>query len=83
MIDTEFGDEKELSVVKNATLAEFEKYAKLNKKVQPDVHSALERIEEFDRLSDTLAAHMPVAVKHKQKYWKFQMSLLVLNICSV
>ncbi len=67
LIDTEFGDEKELSVVKNATLAEFEKYAKLNKKVQPDVHSALERIEEFDRLSDTLAAHMPVAVKHKQK----------------
>ncbi|GJJ79912.1 Lon protease [Pasteurella canis] len=67
LIDTEFGDEKELSVVKNATLVEFEKYAKLNKKVQPDVHSALERIEEFDRLSDTLAAHMPVAVKHKQK----------------
>lgn len=35
--------------------------------MQPDVHAALERIEEFDRLSDTLAAHMPVAVKHKQK----------------
>ncbi|MGC6407228.1 endopeptidase La [Bisgaard Taxon 45] len=67
LIDTEFGDEKELEVVKKATLAEFEKYAKLNKKVQPDVHTALERIEEFDRLSDTLAAHMPVAVKHKQK----------------
>ncbi|MGY4676845.1 endopeptidase La [Pasteurella sp. P03HT] len=66
-IETEFGDDKELAVVKQATLAEFEKYAKLNKKVQPDVHSALERIEEFDRLSDTLAAHMPVAVKHKQK----------------
>ncbi|MGC7590521.1 endopeptidase La [Bisgaard Taxon 46] len=67
LIETEFGDDKELEVVKKATLAEFEKYAKLNKKVQPDVHSALERIEEFDRLSDTLAAHMPVAVKHKQK----------------
>ncbi|MDO5055007.1 endopeptidase La [Pasteurella oralis] len=66
-IETEFGDDKELAVVKKATLAEFEKYAKLNKKVQPDVHSALERIDEFDRLSDTLAAHMPVAVKHKQK----------------
>ncbi len=67
LIETEFGDDKELEVVKKATLAEFEKYAKLNKKVQPDVHAALERIEEFDRLSDTLAAHMPVAVKHKQK----------------
>ncbi|MGC7559693.1 endopeptidase La [Pasteurella sp. PK-2025] len=67
LIDTELGDEKELEVVKKATLAEFEKYAKLNKKVQPDVHAALERIEEYDRLSDTLAAHMPVAVKHKQK----------------
>ncbi|HDR1813672.1 TPA: endopeptidase La [Pasteurella multocida] len=67
LIETEFGDDKELEVVKKATLAEFEKYAKLNKKVQPDVHVALERIEEFDRLSDTLAAHMPVAVKHKQK----------------
>ncbi|MFC1171591.1 endopeptidase La [Pasteurella multocida] len=67
LIETEFGDDKELEVVKKATLAEFEKYAKLNKKVQPDVHAALERIEEFDRLSDTLAAHMPVVVKHKQK----------------
>ncbi|HDR1429405.1 TPA: endopeptidase La [Pasteurella multocida] len=67
LIETEFGDDKELEVVKKATLAEFEKYAKLNKKVQPDVYAALERIEEFDRLSDTLAAHMPVAVKHKQK----------------
>ncbi|MGX4780009.1 endopeptidase La [Pasteurella multocida] len=67
LIETEFGDDKELEVVKKATLAEFEKYAKLNKKVQPDVHAALERIEEFDRLSDTLAAHMPVAVKYKQK----------------
>ncbi|MDY0471029.1 endopeptidase La [Pasteurella multocida] len=67
LIETEFGDDKELEVVKKATLVEFEKYAKLNKKVQPDVHAALERIEEFDRLSDTLAAHMPVAVKHKQK----------------
>ncbi|TCP94957.1 ATP-dependent proteinase [Cricetibacter osteomyelitidis] len=66
-IESEFGDEKELEVAKNTALTEFENYAKLNAKVQPEVLNALRVIHDPERLSDTLAAHIPVSVKYKQE----------------
>ena len=65
-IETTFGDEKELDVVKAAVLNEFESYLQLNKKIPADVLGALQRIDDADRLSDTMAAHIPVTVRHKQ-----------------
>ncbi|MDY4280047.1 MAG: endopeptidase La [[Pasteurella] mairii] len=65
-IDSVSGDEKELDVVRNAVLSEFEKYTNLNKKVQPDILPALQRIDDAECLGDTLAAHLPVAVAQKQ-----------------
>lgn len=65
-IETMFGDEKELDVVKAAVLNEFENYLQLNKKIPADVLGALQRIDDADRLADTMAAHIPVTVRHKQ-----------------
>ena len=65
-IETTFGDEKELDVVKSAVLNEFESYLQLNKKIPADVLGALQRIDDADRLADTMAAHIPVTVRHKQ-----------------
>ena len=65
-IETTFGDEKELDVVKAAVLNEFESYLQLNKKIPADVLGALQRINDADRLADTMAAHIPVTVRHKQ-----------------
>lgn len=65
-IETTFGDEKELDVVKAAILNEFESYLQLNKKIPADVLGALQRIDDADRLADTMAAHIPVTVRHKQ-----------------
>ena len=65
-IETTFGDEKELDVVKAAVLNEFESYLQLNKKIPADVLGALQRIDDADRLADTMAAHIPVTVRHKQ-----------------
>ena len=65
-IETTFGDEKELDVVKAAVLNEFESYLQLNKKIPADVLSALQRIDDADRLADTMAAHIPVTVRYKQ-----------------
>jgi len=65
-IETSFGDEKELDVVKAAVLNEFESYLQLNKKIPADVLGALQRINDADRLADTMAAHIPVTVRHKQ-----------------
>ena len=65
-IETTFGDEKELDVVRAAVLNEFESYLQLNKKIPADVLGALQRIDDADRLADTMAAHIPVTVRHKQ-----------------
>ena len=65
-IETTFGDEKELDVVKAAVVTEFESYLQLNKKIPADVLGALQRIDDADRLADTMAAHIPVTVRHKQ-----------------
>ena len=65
-IETTFGDEKELDVVKAAVLNEFESYLQLNKKIPADVLGALQRIDDADRLADTMAAHIPVTVRYKQ-----------------
>lgn len=66
-IETTFGDDKELDVVKAAVLNEFESYLQLNKKIPADVLGALQRIDDADRLADTMAAHIPVTVRHKQR----------------
>ena len=66
LIETTYGDAKELDVVKSAVLSEFENYLALNKKIPADVLNALQRIEDTDRLSDTMAAHLPVSIRHKQ-----------------
>lgn len=66
-LENELSDEKELEVAKNAALSEFENYAKLNSKVQPEVLNALRVINDPERLSDTLAAHMPVSLQRKQE----------------
>ncbi|PJG85026.1 endopeptidase La [Conservatibacter flavescens] len=66
-LDSELGEEHELNVLKTTVLVEFDNYIKLNKKVQPEVINALRHIEDLERLSDTLAAHLPVSVKNKQQ----------------
>ena len=65
-IKTTYGDEKELEVATKAVLSEFENYITLNKKIPADVLNALHRLGDADRLSDTMAAHLPVSVRHKQ-----------------
>ncbi len=58
---------EDMPVLANLVMREFDSYAKLNKKIQPDVITALTNIEEYDRLADTMAAHLPVDVKLKQQ----------------
>jgi len=65
-IETTYADEKELHVVRSTVLSEFENYLTLNKKVPADILNAIQRIDNVDRFADTMAAHLPVAVHHKQ-----------------
>ncbi len=60
-------DERELDVLGRSVISQFEQYVKLNKKVPPEVLTALAGIENPGRLADTVAAHMSLKLAEKQK----------------
>ena len=59
-------DEKQIEVLSRSIVGLFEQYVKLNKKVPPEVLTSLSGIDEADRLSDTIAAHMALKLEEKQ-----------------
>ena len=65
--DAEAYDEREMDVMARSVISQFEQYVKLNKKVPPEVLTALAGIEQAGRLADTVAAHMSVKLAEKQK----------------
>jgi ATP-dependent Lon protease len=65
--DAEAYDEREMDVLGRSVISQFEQYVKLNKKVPPEVLTALQGIEHAGRLADTVAAHMSLKLPEKQK----------------
>ena len=60
-------DSREQEVFLRSAVGQFEGYIKLNKKIPPEVLTALSGIDEPARLADIMAAHMPLKVEDKQK----------------
>jgi len=60
-------EEKELEVLSRSVVSQFEQYVKLNKKIPPEVLTALAGIDDAGRLADTVAAHMALKLADKQK----------------
>jgi ATP-dependent Lon protease len=65
--DGETCDEREMDVLGRSVISQFEQYVKLNKKVPPEVLTALAGIDHAGRLADTVAAHMSLKLGEKQK----------------
>ena len=65
--DTAPYDEKEMDVLTRSVISQFEQYVKLNKKVPPEVLTALAGIEQPGRLADSVAMHMALKLAEKQK----------------
>jgi ATP-dependent Lon protease len=63
--DVEQYDEKEMDVLTRSVISQFEQYVKLNKKVPPEMLTALAGIEQPGRLADSVAAQM--TLKHAEK----------------
>jgi ATP-dependent Lon protease len=70
--DSDVYDEKEMDVLGRSVISQFEQYVKLNKKVPPEVLTALAGIEQPGRLADTVAAHMALKLPEKQKVLEIQ-----------
>jgi len=65
-VDSEY-DKRKIELLSRALLNLFDRYVNLNKKVPPEILSSLSGIDEPDRLSDAIAAHLGLKVKEKQE----------------
>ncbi|MCT8266045.1 endopeptidase La [Afifella sp. JA880] len=61
------GDEVEVEALSRSVVAEFENYVKLNKKVSPEVLTAVANIEDYAKLADTVASHLAIRIPEKQE----------------
>src|ERR671917_1009819 len=62
----DLGDRVEAEALARSVVAEFENYVKLNKKVSPEVVSAVTQIDDPSKLADTIASHLAVKISDKQ-----------------
>ncbi len=60
-------DEREMDVLTRSVVSQFEQYVKLNRKVAPEILTALSGIDEAGRLADNVAAHMALKLDAKQR----------------
>jgi ATP-dependent Lon protease len=65
--DIEQYDEKEMDVLTRSVISQFEQYVKMNKKVPPEMLTALAGIEQPGRLADAVAAQMTLKLPEKQQ----------------
>jgi ATP-dependent Lon protease len=56
----------EAEALARSVVNEFEGYVKLNKKISPEVVTAVTQIEDYAKLADTVASHLAVKLTDKQ-----------------
>jgi len=56
-----------VQALSRSVVSEFEGYVKLNKKVSPEVGTAVTQIDDFAKLADTVASHLAIKIADKQE----------------
>ncbi len=56
----------EVEALRRAILTQFDQYVKLNKKIPAEILPGLNGIDHPGRLSDSIAAHLPIKIEQKQ-----------------
>ncbi len=57
---------REVEALRRAVMQQFDHYVKLNKKIPPEILTSISSIDDAGRLADTIAAHLPLKLDHKQ-----------------
>ena len=57
---------RKVEALSRSLLSAFDQYVKLNKKIPPEILSSLSSIEDPERLTDSIAAHVTLKIKDKQ-----------------
>ena len=60
-------DERELGVLSQSLVSQFEQLVKLSRKIPPELLATLAGIDNASRLADTIAAHMSVRLEDRQR----------------
>src|SRR6202023_3431345 len=60
------GERIEAEALARSVTNEFESYVKLNKKVPPEVVGVVQQIEDYAKLADTIASHLPLKIPDRQ-----------------
>jgi ATP-dependent Lon protease len=66
LVPDEIADPVEVEALARSVVTEFENYVKLNKKVSPEVLGTVTQIDDYAKLSDTVAQHLAVKIPEKQ-----------------
>ncbi len=56
----------EIEALRRAVMQQFDQYVKLNKKIPSEILTSIASIDDAGRLADTIAAHLPLKLEHKQ-----------------
>jgi ATP-dependent Lon protease len=56
----------EAEALSRSVVSEFESYVKLNKKISPEVVTAVNQIDDYGKLADTIASHLAIKLSDKQ-----------------
>lgn len=57
----------EVEALSRSVLSEFENYVKLNKKISAEVVAAVNQIEDYSKLADTVASHLVIKIQEKEE----------------
>ncbi|EYS95085.1 lon protease [Bartonella bacilliformis Peru38] len=60
-------DEVEIEALSRSVMVYFENYVKLNKKISPEVVSAVSQVYDPSKLADTIASHLVIKLSDKQE----------------
>jgi len=56
----------EIEALRRAVMQQFDQYVKLNKKIPPEILTSISSIDDPGRMTDTIAAHLPLKLESKQ-----------------
>ncbi|MEN9560419.1 MAG: ATP-dependent protease La [Pseudomonadota bacterium] len=66
LIDSVNDSNDEIEAIRRTLLTQLDQYVKLNKKISPEVHGSLMAMEDYSRLADNLATHLPIKLEQRQ-----------------
>jgi ATP-dependent Lon protease len=66
-VQPEASAQPEVEALRRAIVGQFDQYVKLNKKIPAEILTSIAGIDEAGRLTDTIAAHLPLKLEQKQR----------------